>query len=173
MEIILVPNKILNTKTEPVKKFDSELKNLVQGMKEILSRDNVSGAGLSAPQVGVLKQVFIAKKFFINPTGKEESIDFAIVNPQIISQSKQTATMFEGCLSIPNTFGKVERARKVTIKYQDENGELKKLKADGFFATVIQHEYDHLQGILFTSKIIGGPLNEDELDELIKKERNL
>ena len=90
-----------------------------------------------------------------------------MINPKIISQSKDTIVEYEGCLSVPNSYGKVERNKKVKIKAQDESGETIRLTASGFFSAVIQHEIDHLNGVLFTSKTIGGLLTEKEFDQFL------
>jgi len=173
MQIITVPNPVLTQKAEKVTKFDNKLTNLIKNLKQALNTSTTPGAGLACPQIGISKRIFVAKKFFTDPTGKETSVDIIFINPEIISKSKNTNIMYEGCLSIPNTYGKVERAEKVTIKYQDENGEYKKIKAEGFFSTVIQHENDHLDGILFTTKVIGNILTEKELDKLIEQEKSM
>ncbi|MDA1338500.1 MAG: peptide deformylase [bacterium] len=171
MQIVTVPNPILNIKAKKVTKFNQDLKILVESLKQALNTSKTSGAGLACPQIGVSKRIFVAKKFFTDPIGNDTFVDIIFVNPEIISQSKNTVISFEGCLSIPNTYGKVERAEKITLRYQDENGNLKKLKTENYFARVIQHENDHLDGILFTSKVIGGIIDEKQLDKLIEQER--
>jgi len=173
MTIVTVPNHVLTKKAESVTRFDQTLKNLIEKLTQTLNTSTTPGAGLACPQIGVSKRMFVAKQFFTDPTGKETSVDIIFINPEIISKSKNTNIMYEGCLSIPNTYGKVERANKITIKYQDENGEYKKMKAEGFFSRVIQHENDHLDGILFTTKVIGKTLTEKELDKLIEKEKSM
>ena len=154
--IFKVPNPILTT---PCKKaeIDDSTKLLVQDLKDTLDTAKPIGAGLAAPQIGVSTQVFIARKFLKDPNNSENEIheDFAFINPKIISFSEQKEIDWEGCLSIPNTYGKVERSKKIKIKAQNEKGERIQMTASGLFARIIQHEMDHLNGILFTSKNIG------------------
>jgi len=171
MQIVTIPNPILNKKAEKVTEFNQDLKILVERLKQALNTSKTPGAGLACPQIAVGKRIFVAKKFFTDPVGKDTFVEIIFINPEIISKSKSTKISFEGCLSIPNTYGKVERAEKITVRYQDENGNLKKLKAENYFARVIQHENDHLDGILFTSKVIGQIIDEKQLDKLIEQER--
>jgi len=154
--ILKFPNLILTTPCTK-DKIDDSTKQLIQDLKDTLDTAKPIGAGLAAPQIGVLKQVFIARKFLQDPSNTENEIheDFAFINPKIISFSDQKEIDWEGCLSIPNTYGKVERPKKVKIKAQNEKGERIQVTASGLFARIIQHEVDHLNGILFTSKIIG------------------
>jgi len=171
MQIITVPNPVLTQKAKKVTEFNQNLKTLINDLKQTLNTSKVPGAGLACPQIGISKRIFIVKKFFIDPAGTETHVDIVFINPEIIAISKNTNLMFEGCLSIPNTYGQVERAKKMTIKYQDEKGELKKIKADDYFARVIQHENDHINGVLFTSKVKGKILNDKQLDKLIEQEK--
>jgi len=171
MQIVTVPNPVLTKKAEKVTEFNDNLKTLVENLKQALNTSKTPGAGLACPQIGISKRIFVAKKFFTDPAGNDTFVEIVFINPEILSQSKTTEISFEGCLSIPNTYGKVERAEKITVRYQDENGNLKKLKAEDYFARVIQHENDHLDGILFTSKAIGQIIDEKQLDKLIEQER--
>ena len=160
------PNPILTT---PCKKagFNDETKQLIQNLKDTLNTAKPIGAGLAAPQIGVSIQVFIARKFLKDPNDAKNEIykDFVFINPKIISFSDQKEIDWEGCLSIPNTYGKVERPKKIKIKAQNENGERTQITATGLFARIIQHEMDHLNGILFTSKVIGELVSGKELDK--------
>lgn len=171
-QIITTPNKILETPCEKVK-FDESTKQLIEDMMDtILNAKNPEGAGLAAPQIGILKRVIIARDFFVHPENPEEvlSKEYVFVNPKIISKSKETDIDYEGCLSIPNTYAKVERAKKIKVKALNENGEKIRLNASGFLARVIQHEVDHLDGVLFTSKMVGEPITEEQLDSMEYKE---
>jgi len=165
--IIKVPNQILNTKCDKVGKVDNEVKETVQNLLDTLkAAKNPEGAGLSAPQIGVSKRILIARRFLPNPKNPDESIleEHVFIDPKIISKSKETYLDYEGCLSIPNIYGKVERAKKIKVKALNEKGEIIRLKASGFLGRIIQHEIDHLDGILFTSKITGKELTEEELN---------
>jgi peptide deformylase len=96
--------------------------------------------------------------------------DYVLVNPKLISASEDMDIHYEGCLSIPDTYGQVKRHKKIKVSALDENGNEIKINTSGFFARVIQHEMDHLDGILFTSKMIGKVLTEQELDNLNSKD---
>lgn len=169
-EIVKIPNKILTTKSEKAS-FDDDLKTLVEDLIETLnSPTHVKGAGLAAPQLGVLKRVCIAKKFTPDPIDSENELetDFILINPEILNKSEPKDIAWEGCLSIPDVYGQVERSKRIKVKAYDLSGKEFTLKAEGFFARVIQHEVDHLDGILFTTKAIGETLTEKELDNLYK-----
>lgn len=165
-KIVTTPNEILKSPCEKVK-FDEQTKTLIQDMMDtLLDAKNPEGAGLAAPQIGVLKRVIIAREFFLSPENQEEVIskEHVFVNPKIISKSKETDVDFEGCLSIPDTYGRVERSKKIKVKALDENGMPIRVSASGFLARVIQHEVDHLDGILFTDIMVGEPVTEAQLD---------
>ncbi|KKS16538.1 MAG: peptide deformylase [candidate division WWE3 bacterium GW2011_GWC1_41_7] len=168
--IITIPDKRLLQPCEKVTDFGSGTQKVIRNLKDTLQNaKNPEGAGLAAPQIGVLKRITIVRNYVFNPADKETPIvqEFVLINPKIISQSKDTIVEYEGCLSVPNSYGKVERNKKVKIKAQDESGETIRLTASGFFSAVIQHEIDHLNGVLFTSKTIGGLLTEKEFDQFL------
>lgn len=135
-------NPILRKKSQPIGKIDEEILKLAQDMIETMEQNN--GIGLSACQVG--KNI----KLFIIP--REMSKHWVFINPEIIKISKKTETMKEGCLSLPGLFIPVERAESIKVKALDENSKEFKLKAKDFLARVIQHEIDHLNGILIVDK---------------------
>lgn len=167
-EIIKIPNQVLLTKSTETK-IDEELKTLVQDLLDTVdAATHPKGAGLAAPQLGVLKRVCVVKKFSPDPGDPEKEIEtnFILINPEVISVSEPKGLGWEGCLSIPDTYGQVERSKRVKIKSMDINGGEFTLKAEGFFARVILHELDHLDGVLFTSKVVGRTYTEKELDEL-------
>ena len=142
MNLIYYPNKILKTKTKKVKTFDKNLSNIIKEMKELMVKNN--GVGLAANQVGLDLSLFIAKpkdKFYI------------FINPEIILTEEEEIKE-EGCLSIPEKWGLVKRYKKIKIQYQDIKGKTKKLKTSGLLAHIIQHEIDHLNGVLFIDKAI-------------------
>jgi len=170
--IIQIPNAILTTSCEKAEVGSEETKQIVQDLLDtLLSAKSPEGAGLAAPQIGFNKRVAVVRKFLKDPNNPEEifSKEYILINPKITKMSDDTDMRFEGCLSIPNEYGKVERAKKVKITALNENGEKIKMKESGFMARVIQHEVDHLNGILFTSKAIGDTLTEEELDKLYEK----
>lgn len=145
LKILTIPNPILTTKTEPIKKIDDSILDLVGEMIETCKKAN--GIGLAAPQIGKSIRLCIID---LEHMGLPP---FALINPKIVSKSFKKIEMEEGCLSIPNVFGMVKRPESVTVKTLNLNGENHKFKAKGLLARVIQHEIDHLDGILFTSKI--------------------
>mgnify|MGYP001587934299 FL=1 len=168
VSIVKIPDPLLNQKSQKVGEFTPEAKEIIQNLLDTVRQPNSGAAGLSAPQIGKLLRICVARRFIKNPNDPEKEItkEYVLVNPKIITASNEKRTHWEGCLSIPDTFGLVERPAKIKIKAQDENGQEITIKSTGFFATVIQHEIDHLDGILFTSKVIGKTLNEKELDEM-------
>ncbi len=145
LNIVKVPDPILNKKTELIKNFDQSLAELVTEMIETCRQAN--GIGLAAPQIGKSIRLCVIN---LEHTGLPP---FALVNPKIIKKSWKKVEMEEGCLSIPGTFGMVKRPQKVYIEAQNLEGELTKFTADGLLSRVIQHEIDHLDGVLFTSKM--------------------
>ncbi|MBO4323192.1 MAG: peptide deformylase [Clostridia bacterium] len=139
-EILQTGNDILRQVSEPVKAFDLNLANLLNDMQDTLKKAN--GAGLAAVQIGVLKRVFIVSV--------EEGL-YEFVNPRILGTSGSQYGA-EGCLSVKGKWGDVKRPKKVTVEAQDRYGKKFKVVAKDFFAKAICHEYDHLDGILYTDK---------------------
>jgi len=142
-KIVTIPDPILKKKSLPIENVDSSVKKLMDDMLETMYA--APGIGLAAVQVGVLKRVVV-----IDLSKKEEKkTPLFFVNPEIISTSEEQVSYEEGCLSIPNQFAEIKRPNRCHVKYLDYNGKKKDLKADGLLATCIQHEIDHLNGILF------------------------
>ena len=157
-KIIIEPDPILRKKCEPLEKVDEETKKLMDDMLETMYA--APGIGLAAIQVGILKRLVV-----IDISKEEEKKKpIFLINPQIIHQSKNTSVYEEGCLSLPGQFAEIERPAECTIKYIDYNGKEKELKSDGLLATCIQHEVDHLNGILFIDY-----LSKLKKDMIIKK----
>ena len=142
-KILTVPDPILRTKSNSVKKVDKDTKNLMRDMLETMY--DAPGIGLAAIQIGVAKRVVVMD--VSKETDKKEPMYF--VNPEITWKSNTNATYEEGCLSIPNQFAKIERPDKCKVKYLDFDGVEKEINAEGLLATCIQHEIDHLNGVLF------------------------
>lgn len=140
-------NPILRAVSEPVKKFDDELKKLVKDMKETMIK--VSGLGLAAPQVGVNLRVFV---LFLDYKKKDEKV-IAMINPEILEHSLDTEIAEEGCLSVPKFFADVERFRSVKVMFFDVEGIRQALDLSGLDAREVQHEYDHLDGVLFVDRV--------------------
>lgn len=134
---------VLRKKSKEVTVFDSSLVNLFKDMEDTLKKED--GAGISAVQVGVLKRAFII-------IDKKELV--YVVNPQILSTKGKYKNLIEGCLSVPNKCGEVERPNEVVAKFQDLNGNFVERTFVGFSAKAFCHEYDHLDGILYIDKAI-------------------
>lgn len=179
--IVTTPNPILVARASEVTTFDKKLHELLKNMeKTLLATTDPKGVGLAAPQIGEQLRIFLAKptdrakiKVFINP----EIIKTIDSTPEEIEQNKsKKKKLFEGCLSIPNLWGNVTRAKEITLAWQDENGKTHTKQFSRFMATIIQHEVDHLNGILFTKHVMeqGEKLykshknekGEDEFDEV-------
>jgi len=171
--VITVPNSILNKKAQKVSNITSDVKNTAKDLLDTvkLAKDP-EGAGLAAPQIGISQRIIVVRNFFEDPINPQEihSDDIILINPKITSSSSETETDWEGCLSVPDKYGLVERFKKIKVTAKDLNGSNLKIKAEGFFARTIQHEVDHLNGILFTSKVIGNTISQKEFDEILEKE---
>tara|TARA_B100001123_G_scaffold400052_1_gene485518 strand:+ start:325 stop:849 length:525 start_codon:yes stop_codon:yes gene_type:complete len=142
-EILTEPNKILREKSLKVEKVDKGLQKLMDDMLETMYA--APGIGLAAIQIGVPKRVIVLD---IAPKDTPKNPMY-FVNPEIVEKSKTNSTYEEGCLSVPGQFAEIDRPDKCHIKYLDYYGEPKEIKAVGMLATCIQHEMDHLEGILF------------------------
>ena len=138
--VVQVGDEVLRQKCFPVEVFDEKLHALLDDMKETVKKEQ--GAGLAAPQVGILRRLAVVDV--------EEGY-FELINP-VILQQKGEQTGWEGCLSVRGKSGIVSRPMKVTVSYQDRNGEKCLVKAKGFFARAICHELDHLDGVLYIDK---------------------
>ncbi len=146
MEVITAPNPKLRVKTKPVKKLNIPvLKTLKDMIKLTLTFKDPEGVGLASTQVGLEESFFVAKhgKIFVS-----------VINPKILSTSKKTKKYFEGCLSIPGTWGEVIRHTNIKVSYTDEYGKTVNRPLKGLLAWVFQHEIDHLNGILFPDKVL-------------------
>ena len=142
-QILTEPNKILREKSFTVKIVDEDLQKLMDDMLETMYA--APGIGLAAIQIGIPKRVIVID--IAQKEGSKNPIFF--INPEIISKSEANSTYEEGCLSVPGQFAEIDRPNKCHIKYLDYYGQPKEIKADGMLATCIQHEIDHLEGILF------------------------
>jgi peptide deformylase len=136
------PDAALKMKARPVDEFDDELKSLVERMKLLMVDAN--GIGLAATQVGVLRRLFVFQP--------DEHDVLALINPEIVEQSGETEVADEGCLSIQGITVPVERSLKVTIAGKDENGEDVRYELEGYAARCVQHETDHLDGVLMLDR---------------------
>jgi peptide deformylase len=157
-EILILPDKRLRKVSEPVKKIDAGIRRLVEDMFETMY--DAPGIGLAAVQIGTAKRVItmdLAKK-------EEPKNPQVFINPEIVWSSDETATYEEGCLSIPETYDDVERPAHVKVSYLDLEGASHEVEANGLLSTCLQHEIDHLNGILFIDH-----LSRLKRDMIIKK----
>ncbi|MEK7129974.1 MAG: peptide deformylase [Patescibacteria group bacterium] len=153
--IIHVPNNVLTSPAKPVTQFDKRLHVLIKEMTAILKATrNPKGVGLAAPQVGVPYRIFVTRP-------REKDAIRVFINPEIIKRSTEQTegvpereNKLEGCLSIPKIWGRVKRAATLTLRYQDEAGAVHEGSFSGFLATIIQHETDHTNGVLFTARVL-------------------
>ncbi len=150
-EITTVPNKQLREPTKKVGSFDELIKNQGKEMVEFLRQNSDNGIGVSGNQLGYNNQVFVTE--FDDPEKKNIIPLTFFINPQIVEKSDETETLEEGCLSIPNMFLPVERSIKVKVRAKNLEGKNFKLTAKGLFARLVQHETEHLNGVLFTDRI--------------------
>jgi len=171
-KIVTTPNQVLGNIAKPAEKFDKKLKDILLSMEETLrNTSDPIGVGLAAPQVGLSLRIFQ-----LRPDEKSSVRNF--INPEILSISEEGneytsqsgkkkeaidlgkipapkgKRLLEGCLSIPNIWGYVQRRKEVTLSYQDENGKKHEEVFTGFPAIIVQHEMDHLNGILFTNHVM-------------------
>jgi peptide deformylase len=146
LDIIEAPDRRLTTPSRPVKQFDEDLLRLLDDMLETMYA--APGIGLAAPQVGVPKRAFVA-----DLSGKDEPAPIYVINPEIIARSATTNIAEEGCLSLPKHFGEVARFDQVRVRYLDREGATQEIEADGLLARCLQHEIDHLNGILFVDHL--------------------
>jgi len=143
LNIIKEGDPVLRKKADKVAKITPEIKQLIFDMGKSMKK--AKGIGLAAPQVGKSIQLCL-----INT----ENGPLALINPKIVWKSLRKDIEEEGCLSCPDVFGLVKRSKGIKVKFLDENGKIKKFKAKGLFARVIQHEVDHLNGILILDKFV-------------------
>lgn len=137
LTIKTIGDKVLERPSKRVAKIDDAIRNLCAAMIDVMLENN--GVGLAAPQVGISKQIVVV---LINESPK------CFINPEIISHSQETETCEEGCLSIPETFIPVERYKSIKIKYRDLSGRPRVETYENLEARVLQHEIDHLRGVL-------------------------
>ena len=142
MKIVLYGHPTLREKSEKVDVVDDNIREILDEMVALMRKAN--GVGLAANQVD------IAKRFFVL---EHEGVVKKVINPEILEFSEEIADMEEGCLSIPGVFKKVNRPTKIKVKYLNENGEEVVEKLDEMWARAFQHEFDHIEGILFTDKL--------------------
>ena len=147
LEILTAPDPRLKKKAAPVDMVDDDVRRLMDDMLETMY--DAPGIGLAAPQVGVSKRVLVIDL----AREDEEPQPLQIANPEIVWVSDEDATYEEGCLSVPDHYGEVVRPAAVKVRYLDRENEIREMEADGLLATCLQHEIDHLDGILFVDHL--------------------
>lgn len=153
LDIVTFPDPFLRLKAKEVKKFDKELQNLIDDMFETMRAE--PGVGLAAPQIGQsLKLVVI--EYAEEPEEEDAPMPkpkrYVLVNPEIVERSEEMVEGMEGCLSVPGLVGMVNRHEAITVKALTRHGKPQKVKADGWMARIIQHEMDHLDGVLYVDR---------------------
>ena len=178
MKIITLPSPILKKKSDPIDKVDNKIKKLMDKMLNAMYK--APGIGLAAPQIGINKRVIVIdtsprpglKRYQEEKIKKKEEIKpnpIQMANPELIWVSEKKETDEEGCLSIPGITGDVTRPFSCKVKYLDRNGESKKLLAKGLLARCVQHEIDHVNGILFIDRM--SKTKKDIILRKIKKQQ--
>ena len=172
MPILTYPDPILKKVAEPVQHFDGELRELCQNMVRTMYQSQ--GIGLAAPQVGTSQRIFVMdigyeRKKIIDPETRTKTIQCSgfnphiFINPQIVEKEGEIVFR-EGCLSLPGVYQEVTRFEQIVVNYQDMDGEKKTWKAEGLFSICMQHENDHLDGVVFVER-----LSDLKKDFLLKK----
>lgn len=152
-KIVTIPNKILRMKSKRIGYVDDAVRKLAQDMIDTTldwDHDSEFGAALAAIQIGEPLKLTVVRNDFDDPKNNEFT---TLVNPEIVKSSVERVNDIEGCLSVPGIYGRVSRPLKVKIKAQDENGNPIRLSLEGFPARVLQHEIDHMNGIIFLDHI--------------------
>lgn len=147
LDIIVAPDPRLKKKAQTVKAVDASVAKLMDDMLDTMYE--APGVGLAAPQIGVLKRVIV-----VDPARDDEKPQpLKMANPEILWASDETKEYEEGCLSLPEEYDLVQRPDRIKVRYLDEKNKQQELDAEGFLAVVIQHEMDHLEGVLFVDHI--------------------
>ena len=161
--IIIEPDPILRKKSTTLETADDSIRKILDDM--LYTMYNAPGIGLAAVQIGILKRLIVidvSKK-------EEEKKPLFLINPEITYQSKETSIYEEGCLSLPGYFAEIERPAKCKINYIDYHGKKAELEAEGLLSTCVQHEIDHLNGILFIDYL--SKLKKDMIIKKLKKQK--
>lgn len=148
-KIITLPDPVLRKKARKITEFGPELQNLIDDMVETMRE--APGVGLAAPQIGVSSRLIVVE------FGDDEDEEaprklYVVLNPEIVRTDNETVSGVEGCLSIPQLVGNVERFESVTVRGLNRRGQPLKIKARGWLARIFQHEIDHLDGVLFVDR---------------------
>ena len=169
--IVTLPDPVLRRKARAVNKFDKELQTVIDDMIETM-RD-APGVGLAAPQIGLSERLIVVE-YYENEEAEEAEDEarkkvWVMLNPEIVKASEEKVMGVEGCLSIPNLVGEVERHETIQIKGQNRRGQPMKVKATGWLARIFQHEIDHVNGVVFTDRAVRVwiPETEEEKEDRV------
>jgi len=172
--ICILPDPVLRQKSNRVRNIDGSVHKLIDNLLDTMY--SAPGAGLAAPQIGVPLRVIVVRQPSSEEEDedkqeiKQEKEDIVLINPEIVKE-KGECEVQEGCLSVPGYVGQIKRAESVTVKGRDRKGKEFRIKADGFLAQVLQHEIDHLNGVLYIDRLENlemlRKLGQDEEDEQV------
>ena len=155
-KIVTLPEPVLRRKAKAVTQFDKNLQTVIDDMVETMRE--APGVGLAAPQIGLSERLIVVEYYEHEEDEEKENEEeapkkvWAVLNPEIVKASEEKVMGIEGCLSIPNLVGEVERHAEIQIKGLNRHGKPMKLKAKGWLARIFQHEIDHLNGVLFPDR---------------------
>ena len=147
-DVVLYPDPVLRRETAEFEAFDEELRAIVDGMLARMFESQ--GVGLAAPQVGLSRRLFVLNEE--GDAGKPE-LNRVLVNPVITARRGKRVKHEEGCLSLPGIYAEIERPERCTVEYHDASGEKHVEEFDGFVSRIVQHEYDHLEGVLLVDRM--------------------
>jgi peptide deformylase len=165
LPVLIAPDPRLKLKAKPVERVDSTVRRLMDDMLETMYL--APGIGLAAPQVGEALRIIVLDI----ARDEEEKQPLRMANPEILWRSDELATYNEGCLSLPEHYADVTRPAEIRVRYLDHENEIREMRAEGLLATVIQHEMDHLQGVLFVDHI--SPLKRNIILRKLAKTKRL
>ncbi len=144
--VVRYPDPVLRRVAEPVRDFDAELRRVVEAMFARMVRSK--GVGLAAPQVGISQRILV-----LNPQGERGPDDLVLINPEILGRTGDDELYEEGCLSFPSIYAEVKRPELCRVRYQDLDGVTHERDFEDFTSRIIQHEYDHLEGVLLVDRM--------------------
>lgn len=165
LDIRTVPDPVLREMCSPVAMIDARVKKMAEDMLETMYK--APGIGLAAPQVGILERMLVVD--VSSPEDGEEKKPYCLINPEVIWKSEATSVYREGCLSIPDQYAEVTRPAEVRVKFQNPTGAQEEMHATGLLATCVQHEIDHLNGVLFIDYL--SRLKRDMILKKLQKQR--
>ncbi len=162
LPVVKFPNPVLKTRAKEISEITPEIKKLVRDMIDTMYAEN--GVGLAANQVGILKQIFVA-----NPDSDVKGDEMVFLNPRI-TKKEGVIKEFEGCLSVPELYEPVKRAKRVWMTAMTLSGEIVEVKAEGLVSRIFQHEVDHLNGFLFVDRLglLKSKLTEKKLQKRLR-----